>query len=174
MKACTLRGGFTRPADSSGARPPRGTARLRRRPSRCPPTGARAASRHAVGPDATRVAPPSAAAEKRGDLAARSDPRTGTRTGTRAYRGLLQAGRALSLSGSFLGRKGLQLPEVQHGFHHQLQRGHAMGPAPARALGGVGWVLGDGCALKKGGFDTMSRHLDIKGTRSSASRDLDL
>lgn len=45
--------------------------------------------------------------------------------------------------------KGLQLPQVQHGLNHHLQRAHAMRPAPPRALRGVRSDLADDSVLKK-------------------------
>lgn len=72
-----------------------------------------------------------------------------------AYHGLLEAGRTLSLSvmrgavGVFLVSKGLQLPQVHHGFNHHLQRAHAMRPAPPRALGGVRSDLADDSMLDR-------------------------
>lgn len=33
--------------------------------------------------------------------------------------------------------KGLKLPQVQHGFHHQLQRTDTTGPTSPRTLSGV-------------------------------------
>ena len=72
-----------------------------------------------------------------------------------AYHGLLEAGRALSLSvmrgavGVFLVTKSLQLPQVQHGFNHHFQRAHAMRPTPPRALSGVRSDLTDNSMLEK-------------------------
>lgn len=72
----------------------------------------------------------------------------------RAYLGLLEAGRALPLPvvrgavGVLLVGKGLKLPQVHHGFDHHLQRAHTMGPAPARAPGGVGGDLADDSVLE--------------------------
>lgn len=54
-------------------------------------------------------------------------------------------------AGVLLVGKRLQLPQVHHGFDHHLQRAHTMGPAPARALGGVGGDLADDSVLEKGG-----------------------